>query len=169
MKFRKSILGSALTAGSIALILGAAVNADWSADNLPPISMFEAQDIVITYKLNPRKETEAACLAITLARSLRGDFTGPNANNVTLFVTLEGVVLGREWVVNNIDERCLTPEGKISLKANLERFIADNPNNMINCPLCWGTRYPDSVPHYGVLDGNAIGAALLNAEKVIDF
>jgi hypothetical protein len=139
-------------------------NADWTS-NAPPIQAGVPQDIVITLKLNPMSQPEAACLSVTLARSLSGD---PSAN-VTLFPTLDGVALGDNGVVSSRRFKCNTPWGEISLQENLEAFIAGNPNNMVICPLCWTERYGDQSPDYGVLDSSAVGALLLNAEKIIDF
>jgi hypothetical protein len=51
----------------------------------------------------------------------------------------------------------------------LEAFLNGNPNNMVICPLCWEERYGDQLPDYGVLNPPAVGALLLNAEKIIDF
>ena len=109
---------------------------------------------------------EAACLSVILARTLKA---GDPTANVTLFPTLDGVALGDSKVVSSRRFRCNTPGGEISLEENLEAFLAGNPNNMVICPLCWIERYGDQEPDYGVLDSNAVGALLLNAEKVIDF
>jgi hypothetical protein len=139
-------------------------NADWTS-NAPPIQAGVPQDIVITLKLNPMSQPEAACLSVTLARSLSGDLSA----NVTLFPTLDGVALGDSAVVSSRRFKCNTPWGEISLQENLEAFINGNPNNMVICPLCWTERYGEQLPDYGVLDSSAVGALLLNAEKVIDF
>jgi len=140
-------------------------NADWTS-NSPPIQAGIPQDIVITLKQNPMSQPEAACLSVTLARSLRG---GDPSANVTLFPTLDGVALGDSSVVSSRRFKCNTPWGEISLQENLEAFLAGNPNNMVICPLCWVERYGDQQPDYGVLNPPAVGALLLNAEKVIDF
>jgi hypothetical protein len=140
-------------------------NADWTS-NAPPIQAGVSQDIVITLKLNPMSQPEAACLSVTLARSLRG---GDPSANVTLFPTLDGVALGDSAVVSSRRFKCNTPWGEITLQENLDAFIDGNPNNMVICPLCWTERYGDQPPDYGVLDSSAVGALLLNAEKIIDF
>jgi len=140
-------------------------NADWTS-NAPPIQAGVPQDIVISLKLNPMSQPEAACLSVTLARSLKG---GDPSANVTLFPTLDGVALGDSSVVNSRRFKCNTPWGEISLQENLETFLNGNPNNMVICPLCWTERYGDQQPDYGVLNPPAVGALLLNAEKIIDF
>ena len=88
---------------------------------------------------------------------------------MTLFPTLDGVSLGDSKVVSSRRFKCNTPWGEISLQDNLEAFLNGNPNNMVICPLCWMERYGDQLPDYGVLDSSAVGALLLNAEKIIDF
>ena len=140
-------------------------NADWTS-NAPPIQAGVPQDIVISLKLNPMSQPEAACLSVTLARALKG---GDPSANVTLFPTLDGVALGDSRVVNSRRFKCNTPWGEISLQENLEAFLSGDPNNMVVCPLCWTERYGYQQPDYGVLNPAAVGALLLNAEKVIDF
>lgn len=140
-------------------------NADWTS-NAPPIQVGTAQDVVISLKLNPMSNPEAACLSVTMARALRG---GDPTANVTLFPTLDGVAMGDSQVVGSRRFKCTTPWGELSLQENLEAFLAGNPNNMVICPICWIERYGDQLPDYGVLNNDAVGAVLLNAEKVIDF
>jgi hypothetical protein len=94
---------------------------------------------------------------------------GVSSANVTLFPTLDGVALGDSTVVNSRRFKCNTPWGEITLQENLEAFLGGNPNNMVICPLCWAERYGDQPPDYGVLNPPAVGAVLLNAEKIIDF
>lgn len=158
------------------LVLGIAVagafqsaNADWDV-NAGGISAADPQDVVISMKANPRKNTEQACLAVTFARSLSGN---PNSN-VTLFVTLDGVALANQKVIKKRRLKCTTPWGEVTLKENLEAFVADNPNAMVVCPICWKERYDDKLPDYGVLPGvtapgNAIGTMIFNADKILDF
>ena len=154
-------------AGTFAMLAVTSLSssADWTS-NAPPIQAGVPQDIVITFKLDPMSQPEAACLSVTLARSLRG---GDPSANVTLFPTLDGVALGDSKVVGSRRFKCNTPWGEITLQENLDAFISGNPNNMVICPLCWTERYGDQPPDYGVLDSSAVGALLLNAEKVIDF
>jgi len=154
----------AITASAFALLAMTSLssNADWMSD-APPIQAGVPQDIVITLKLNPMSQPEAACLSVTLARSLKG------GANVTLFPTLDGVALGDSKVVSSRRFKCNTPWGEISLQENLDAFLDGNPDNMVICPLCWTERYGDQQPDYGVLDSQAVGALLLNAEKIIDF
>ena len=155
-----------MTTGTYALIalMPFSAAADWTIDSGPQTPGV-AQDIVISFKDNPMSHPEEACLVVTLARSLSGDPTA----NLTLFPTLDGVALGDEKVVSSRRFKCNTPWGEISLQENLEAFLADNPNNMVICPLCWAERYGAQQPDYGVLNPPAVGALLLGAEKVIDF
>ena len=169
----------ALILGIVAVGLFQPVNADWAIDSDGGISMFDAQDIVITLKSNPMSNPEMACLAVTFARSLSADSTSLT-NNVTLFVTLDGVSLADDSVTSSRRFKCDFPgqDGEIleiSLKENLEAFIAGNDNNMVVCPLCWKSRYGDELPDYGVLpgaegvDSKAIGKMMLDADKILDF
>ena len=153
--------------GAISLaIITVSVSADWSI-NSSPNQAGVPQDIVIELKQNPMAQPEVACLAVTLARSLS---SGDPTANITLFTMLDGVALGDDAVVSNRRFRCNTPWGELSLRENLEAFLAGNPNNLVVCPPCWIERYGDQQqPDYGVLDSSAVGATLLNAEKVIDF
>lgn len=159
-------LVATLTAALVAFVpLSSA--ADWTS-NAPPVQAGVAQDIVISFKQDPMSHPEEACLSVTLARSLRG---GDPSANVTLFPTLDGVALGDAKVVGSRRFRCTIPwePFEVSLEENLDAFLAGNPNNMVICPICWMERYGDAQPDYGVLNPPAVGALLLNAEKVIDF
>ena len=163
-----------LILGIVAVGLFQPVNADWAIDSDGGISQGDAQDIVITLKSNPMSNAEMACLAVTFARSLSG------GANVTLFVTLDGVSLADDSVASSRRFKCDFPKEdgdivEISLKENLEEFIAGNDNNMVVCPLCWISRYGDELPDYGVLpgaegvDSKAIGKMMLDADKILDF
>ena len=157
-----------LILGIVAVGLFQPANADWLIDSDGGISAGDAQDIVISLKSNPMSNPEMACLAVTFARSLSA------AANVTLFVTLDGVSLADDSVASSRRFKCDTPWGEISLKENLEAFIAGNANNMVVCPICWKSRYGDELPDYGVLpgitvDGTAIGKMVLDADKILDF
>lgn len=168
---------------SVAAFLPPSASADWTVNAGGSSTARDGQDIVITLKQDPRANPEAACLAVTLTRSLRGDFPPAEAPatevNVSLFPTLDGVVIGDARVVSRPPFRCRTPEGVISLEENLVDFLCDtgnrddcpggpNMNNLVECPLCWMERYGEKVPDYGVLNSQALGAVLLNADKVID-
>ena len=161
-------------------------SADWMINAGLSSTAMAPQDIVITLKLNPMSHPEAACLAVTMARMLRGDFSGgPGSTsvNVTLFPTLDGVAIGDFEVVRRSRFKCEMPdESVISLQENLENFLCDtgdradcpdpsylNMNNLVECPICWKARYGDELPYYGVLNPMAVGAVLMNAEKLIDF
>ena len=159
-----SYLVSASTC-AVLMMTSLSSNADWTS-NAPPIQAGVPQDVVISLKLNPMSDPEAACLSVTLARALKG---GDPSANVTLFPTLDGVAMGDSKVVSSRRFKCTTPWGEISLQENLEEFLAGDPNNMVVCPICWKERYGDQSPDYGILNNDAVGAVLLNAEKVIDF
>lgn len=168
-----------------ASLMSFAAAADWTMNEGPSSSAGFPQDVVISLKQEPLSNAEAACLAVTLARSLRGDFSPetapPTLANVTLFPTLGGVEIGDAHVVSSPRFKCTTPEGVISLEENLQDFLCDtgdrdycpddfNMNNLVVCPICWGERYGEgTLPDYGVLNPKAVGAVLLNAEKVFDF
>lgn len=161
------LIGFAAAASIVAL--PAAVFGDWS-ENYGGLSAEDPQDVVITLKVNPLTNPETACLAVTLARSLRA---GGN-NNVTLFPTLDGVALGDAKIVGNPKFKCTTPWGEISLRENLEEFLYGgdgDDNDMVVCPICWRERYDAPIlPDYGVLGNPAsVGGTLLNADKILDF
>ena len=141
------------------------INADYTVDkgntraNTP-------QDIVLTLGEDPVLNPEVACLALTLGQFLR---SSSKKVNVTLFLKNDGVKLANEATLDSVGEACMTPGGAVSLKENLIAFIAGNPNNMVNCPICWGARFGMLPPDYGILDSSAIPPLLLGADKVIDF
>ena len=141
--------------------------ADWTLDT--------DLDIVITLKSNPMSHAETACLAVTLARVLKGA-----GGNVTLFPTLDGVALRDVRVIGSRRFKCETPFSSepISLQENIEAFLSSD-DDMVICPLCWRKRY-DKYPDYGLLPPPCIGPGnlykctavvrlLMNADKVIDF
>jgi hypothetical protein len=150
---------------TIAIALAAAATtatvptvADWRVST--------GNDVVVTLSENPASNAERACLAVTLARVLQ------TQTNVTLFPTLDGVALADASVVRLKRFRCETPFGTISLKENLEAFLAGNPHNMVICPLCYTARYGDEAPGYGYLPppgDPAVVQMFLSAAKVIDF
>ena len=173
MQFNRS-----LTAIFALLIFGAmqSVKADWNL-NFGGISAADPQDVVVSLATDPNQDPEAACLAVTFARSLSGN---PNAN-ITLFVTLDGVNLAREDYITRKrlkEYECVTPpdmSGKISLADHLTAYINGNDNKMVVCPICWKERYEGELPDYGVLPGaegvsdKAIGAMMFNADKILSF
>jgi len=151
---------------------------DWTQNDGSSSTAGKKQDIAITLKLDPVEHPDAACLAVTLARSLRGDFSEdgaratkakrptkterPTKTNVTLFPTLDGVTIGDAEVVEGLGV-CATPEGPITFQENLEDFLCDtgdrddcpypddlNMNNLVECPLCWSERYMGPPPDYEV-------------------
>lgn len=165
-----SYLSRLTIAASIAAV-SAAASGDWYMDSEEGVSAGDAQDVVISLKVNPLSNPETACLAVTLARALKSN----GVTNVTLFPTLDGVALGDAKIVDKRKFRCTTPfpeEQPVSLRDNLERFLGDNMDNMVVCPICWGERYGDALPDYGFLPpegSTAVGKLFLDAEKIIDF
>ena len=155
-------------------------HADWNVDK-GVISAADPQDVVISLKSDPNQDPEAACLAVTFARSLSGK---PNAN-ITLFVTLDGVNLASDKYISKRRLKkyeCTTPfpddPPYVTLKENLNLFLdesSDNHNNVVDCPICWKERYGEEIPDYGVLPGapgisdKAIGKMMFNADKILDF
>jgi hypothetical protein len=73
-----------MSASTFALLVMASLssNADWTS-NAPPIQAGVPQDIVISFKQNPMSQPEAACLSVTLARSLRGGDPSANSDSVS--------------------------------------------------------------------------------------
>ena len=165
-----------LTSLVFAIVIGAAaqsVHADWDV-NFGGLSASVPQDIVVSLATDPNHDPEAACLAVTFARSLSGN---PNAN-ITLFVTLDGVNLASEDYITRKrlkEYECTTPSGKISLVDHLTAYIAGNDSKMMVCPICWKERYEDEVPDYGDMPGvndvpgTAIGTMMFNADKILSF
>jgi len=153
------------------------VNADYTVDK-GSIRLKSHQDVVITISKNPTEHVEEVCLALTMAQILRQ--SGPKVN-VTVFLRNDGVFLADEESVTIVTEPCIVPDPNspnmpklISLKDNLTAFINNNPNNLVNCPLCWGARVQggyitDPNPDFGVLANEAVPPLLLGADKVIDF
>lgn len=187
-----------LVMGLTAFGLFNTASADWRV-NEGGIGVANAQDVVVSLKSNPMANPEAACLAVTFARSLSAPppESIPEAfKNVTLFVTLDGVSLARDKVLSSRRFKCDTPWGEISLEENLLAFLTEalldengdevldengdvvevlNQNKLVVCPLCWNSRYDDELPDYGVLPGyngtspKAIGIMIFNADKILDF
>jgi hypothetical protein len=153
------------------------------------------EDVVISVKTDPLEDPEAACVAIQiginlLSDDLNGDDPGGQvtpADDVTLFLTLGGV--------NVLSPRVMTPEPQEAgplcfsfdkngipitppLSALIDRFWLEGGNIMV-CPLCWFSRYPDELPvpppssdvAPAELIGNGAGIhdLFLKADKVIDF
>ena len=141
------------------------VSADYTVDK-GPIRVKSPQDVVLILGEDPIMNPEVACLALTLGQFIRAS---SSKVNVTLFLRNDGVKLANEAELDSVSEACMTPAGAVSLKENLIAFIAGNPNNMVNCPICWGARFGMLAPDYGILDPNAIPPLLLGADKVIDF
>jgi len=160
--------------------LSQSVHADWDVNN-GGISVEDARDVVITLKSDPNHDPEAACLAVTFARSLARN---PNAN-ITLFVTLDGVNLASDKYISKRrlkEYECSTPfpfdPPHVTLKENLDTFITDtigDHHNVVVCPICWKERYGEEIPDYGVLPGvdgvpgDAIGKMMFDADKILDF
>ena len=68
------------------------LHADWDVNYSEMTSPSTPQDIVVSLATDPNQDPEAACLAVTFARSLSGN----EKANITLFVTLDGVNLASE-------------------------------------------------------------------------
>jgi hypothetical protein len=101
--------------------------------------------------------------------------------NVTVFLRNDGVFLADRESITMAREDCAVPGPDnptmpklITLEENLTAFIDGNPNNLVNCPLCWGARVQmgligNLIPDFGVLANEAVPPVLLGADKVIDF
>lgn len=151
-------------------LVSQATSADWE---VPGPTNADPQNIVIVVAENPRSNSERTCLAVTLANALASNPVRPH--NVTIFATLDGTALGVESVVKSPRFKCAQSGGnEISLKDNLEEFLAGNDNNLVICPICYEERFGDKEPEYGVRPGIeasplAVIDVLSNADKVIDF
>jgi sulfur relay (sulfurtransferase) complex TusBCD TusD component (DsrE family) len=157
----------------LTLVAMQSLHADWDL-NFGGISATAPQDVVVSLATDPNHDPEAACLAVTFARSLSGN---PKAN-ITLFVTLDGVNLASEDYITRKrlkEYECTTPSGKLSLVDHLTAYIAGNDSKMMVCPICWKERYEDEVPDYGDMPGvndvpgTAIGTMMFNADKILSF
>ena len=170
-------VSSAFISGIIFIITSFSVHADYTVD-MGTTRSVSPQDVVITISKNPIENAEEVCLALTMAQILR---QSGRKVNVTVFLRNDGVFLADDETVTAVTEQCVVPDPEhpnmpmlISLKDNLVAFIADNQNNLVNCPLCWGARVQggyiaDPNPDYGVLASEAVPPLLLGADKVIDF
>jgi len=149
------------------------LHADWDV-NFGGISGSDEQDVVVSLATDPNHDPEAACLAVTFARSLSLN----QKANITLFVTLDGVNLAREDYITRKrlkEYECTTPWGKVSLAESLTTYIEGNDNKMMVCPICWKERYEDEIPDFGSMPGvggvpgTAIGTMMFNADKILSF
>lgn len=154
-----------LVSAVILSIASLSVSADYTVDK-GNIRTKTPQDIVLTLGEDPVMNPEVACLALTLGQFLR---SSSKKVNVTLFLRNDGVKLADEATLDSVGEACMTPGGAVSLKENLMMFIAGNPDNMVNCPICWGARFGMQIPDYGINDTNAVPQLFLGADKIIDF
>ena len=97
-------------------------------------------------------------------------------------MTLDGVNLASEDYITSKrlkEYECTTPWGKVSLVESLTTYIAGNNDKLVVCPICWKERYEGDeenpeLPDFGVLPGatapgNAIGAMMFNADKILSF
>ena len=154
------------------------------------------EDVVVSVKSDPLEDPEAACVAVQiginlLLDDLNGDEPGGQvtpADDVTLFLTLGGVnVLSPEAMTPgddaptcfSLDKNGMPVEPEPPLHALIDRFWMEGGNIMV-CPLCWFSRYPDGpmpvpppssdlAPAELIGDGAAIHDLFLKADKVIDF
>jgi hypothetical protein len=155
-----------ITVSAIILsIASSSVSADYTVDKGNTRTQ-TPQDIVLTLGVDPVMNPEVACLALTMGQFLR---SSSKKVNVTLFLRNDGVKLASEAELMSAGVPCITPWGPRTLRENLIEFIAGNPNNMVNCPICWGARFGEMAPDYGVLESTAIPPLFLGADKVIDF
>ncbi len=134
--------------------------------------------------------TETACVAIQIGMNLlmpelqdcQGNTVAdmsPSADEVKLFLTLEGVrVVGPDIFEADPLPMCTTPCGPKPLTGLLNAFASMPGSDVVVCPLCWNTRYgpcdPDdpetTCPNVGeVAGGVGIHDLFLYADKVIDF
>lgn len=140
-----------------------------------------AENVVIALKTNPLVDPEAACVALQIGQNLMMPIGGRSAEKVTLFPTLDGVEIVSDWMLpvgtkgkhkrNKYPRHleCRTPNGHAPLAEVLKAFW-EMGGEIVVCPLCWGERYPDEEPIYGVIaDGLQIHNLFLDADKVIDF
>lgn len=155
----------AIITGVLLAITSVTAIADYTVD-IGKIRAKTAQDIVLTLSEDPTMKPEVACLVLTMGQFLRA--SSPKVN-VTVFLKNDGVILADAATIGLVSHLCQTPQGAFTLEDNLNAFIDGNPNNLVNCPICWGTRFGEQVPDYGILNSNAIPPLLLGADKVIDF
>ena len=153
------------------------VSADYTVDK-GPIRLNRHQDVVITISKNPVEHVEETCLALTMGQILRQ--SGKKVN-VTVFLRNDGVFLADRESIQEAREDCAVPDPEnptmpklITLEENLAAFIDGKPENLVNCPLCWGARVQmgligNPIPDFGVLANEAVPPVLLGADKVIDF
>ena len=103
----------------------------------------------------------------------------PAADEVSLFLTLDGVRLVGPEILDPVDTpKCTTPCAEVPLTGLLNAF-ADMPgSDVVVFPLCWNARYdrcnPDDTtttcPNVGeVAGGVGIHDLFLYADKVMDF
>lgn len=155
------------------------------------------EDVVISVKTDPLPDdAEAACVAVQiginlLSEDLNGDDPGGEvtpADDVTLFLTLGGVNVLHPDVMNpkgepltcfTLDTSGMPVEPEPPLYALINRFWLEGGNIMV-CPLCWFSRYPDGpmpvpppssdvAPAELIGNGAGIHDLFLKADKVIDF
>ena len=147
-----------------------------SAVNAADVSSGDGfENVVISLKTDPTKDSEPACVALQIGMNLLMSPGGAApADDVTLFVTTGGVELINPD--NSIHNRtnpkpvCTTPNGvkTASLQDLLVGFQGLGGNIMI-CPLC-ATSRGVTEPTDGVMgDGGSIHNLFLNADKVITF
>jgi len=167
----------AIIIGLFLAITSVTAIADYTVDK-GPIRVNSPQDIVLTLSEDPTMKPEVACLVLTMGQFLRS--SSPKVN-VTLFLKNDGVKLADFETVSSVSDLCMTQQDEVTLEDNLELFLAGNPNNMVNCPICWYERFGDQKWYYGFYPDSddpleiqqaiqeAIRLLLLSADKVIDF
>jgi hypothetical protein len=148
------------------------------------------ESVVISIKSDPLVDPEPACVALQIGINLLSDTIKPPAagvpvvpaDEVILFPTLAGVEVvnpnngtpggDADDPLNAADCLSVTPDGNptfVSLNGLLQRFDSLG-GQVVTCPLCKATRFPDDAPNFGIVgNGVDIHYLFLNADKVIDF
>jgi hypothetical protein len=154
-------------------------------ENLEP-SVDQRESVVVSLATDPQQDPEAACVALQIGMNLLmndldqdGEADAIPADDVTLFVTLDGVYL----VAPDLDfgsTLCTTPKNEKSL-ADLLQGFQNAGGEVLVCPLCWKDRGygpdPSTTPPTpltppasgGVANAFDIHELFLYADKVISF
>ena len=176
--------------------LPAAVLAALSAMASVPASAIESeiQDVVITLQQDPFENLEASCVAIQIGMSQLA-----MGSNVTLFPTLAGVGVVNNEVLETLypdddagrpgkaqghayghrntkwaePEHCVVgkPDGSIvmmPLRDLLDGFV-NAGGQILVCPLCWYSRYPETMEHPELLSELLYEPAVMGGPSTIPF
>jgi hypothetical protein len=149
-------------------------------ENLEP-SVDQLESVVVSLATNPLDDPEAACVALQIGTNLLmndlnedGEVDAIPADDVTLFVTLDGVYLvdPNPRIQNYLNTtKCLTPKGRKPLADVLYGFVEMAGGDVVVCPLCWSERgNKGTQPTYGsVADAFVIHELFLYGDKVLSF